>query len=110
MEKRPLYSAINKYGIEHFKIEKIEECGIDILNEREIYWIDYYHSYHNGYNATKGGDGKTRCDYDAVYNMYLQGYTKKKIMEQTGYDSQTCQKIIESFTGNPYAFINRSLS
>ena len=24
-EKRPLYSAMNKYGIEHFHIEQIEE-------------------------------------------------------------------------------------
>lgn len=36
-EKRPLYSAINKYGEENFEIEQIEECSHDILNERECY-------------------------------------------------------------------------
>lgn len=34
-EKRPLYSAMNKYGINNFKIEQIEECNDDIANERE---------------------------------------------------------------------------
>lgn len=27
------------------------------LNEREVYWIAYYDTYHHGYNSTKGGDG-----------------------------------------------------
>ena len=26
MENRPLYRAMNKYGLEHFSIETIEEC------------------------------------------------------------------------------------
>ena len=34
-EKRPLYLAMQKYGVEHFHIELIEET--DILEEREIY-------------------------------------------------------------------------
>ena len=36
-EKRLLYNAINKYGANHFKIEKIEECSIEQLSEREQY-------------------------------------------------------------------------
>lgn len=59
IEKRPLYDAMNKYGIEHFSIIIIED-NIDnnILPQREQYWIKYYNSYYNGYNATIGGDGK----------------------------------------------------
>lgn len=44
-EKRPLYSAIKKYGIENFSIEEVEECPIEILSEREKYWIEYYGSF-----------------------------------------------------------------
>lgn len=47
--------AIHKYGKEHFKIELIEECSLEQLNEREKYWIAYYDSYNNGYNLTTGG-------------------------------------------------------
>lgn len=36
-EKRPLYNAMNKYGIEHFFIELIEECDLKELSEKEIY-------------------------------------------------------------------------
>lgn len=51
-----LYKAFRKYGIENFKFEVLEECPFEKLKEREIFWIQYYDSYHNGYNATPGGD------------------------------------------------------
>lgn len=68
-EKRPLYNAMNKYGIEHFHIELIEET--DGPEEREKYWIEFYGSFKYGYNATIGGDGKKFLDYDLIYNTYL---------------------------------------
>ena len=60
---RPLYRAMNKYGIENFIIEIIETPMLEVLSERECYWIEYYNSFHFGYNATKGGDGKILYDY-----------------------------------------------
>lgn len=51
-----LYNAMNCYGIEHFKIELIEECENSLLNNREKYWIQYFDSLYNGYNATPGGE------------------------------------------------------
>ena len=47
--------AIHKYGRDKFHITLLEECPIDLLNEREKYWISFYDSYNNGYNLTKGG-------------------------------------------------------
>lgn len=47
--------AINKYGIDNFDFEIIEECSIEELDNREIFWIDYYDSYCSGYNRTIGG-------------------------------------------------------
>lgn len=96
-EKRPLYSAMNKYGIEHFHIELIEECTNDILNDREIYWIEYFGSFKYGYNATKGGDGKTYCDYDLIYALYKEGLTIKQISDKLHYDYGQCSKILSSF-------------
>lgn len=54
---------MNKYGIENFKVECLEEVDNDILSDREIYWIHELQSYKDGYNATKGGDGKIIYDY-----------------------------------------------
>lgn len=88
-EKRPLYEAMNKYGIEHFHIEQIEECSSDSLSEREIYWIEQYGSFVNGYNATRGGDGKFYVDVDIIYNLWREGNNIAQIHEITGYDKQT---------------------
>lgn len=55
-----LQRAWDKYGEENFSFDIIEECEIDKLNEREIYWIAFYDSFHNkdnGYNQNEGGCG-----------------------------------------------------
>ena len=54
--KQALYLAFDKYGIENFVVEQVEECPIEKLDEREIYWIAYYDSFKNGYNLTLGGN------------------------------------------------------
>lgn len=72
-EKRPLYSAMNKYGIEHFRISVLEECSAEDSSQREIYWIDTLNTYgHNGYNATKGGDSKKYYDYNEIAVKYQE--------------------------------------
>ena len=80
--------AIHKYGKENFKIELIEECDINKLDEREVYWISYYDSYNNGYNCTKGGqNGATRPtklswkeECEVIEAKYL-GFGNKEIAE-----------------------------
>ena len=55
-----LSRAIEKYGIENFSKEIIAECKTKkILNDREIYWINYYNAVEsdNFYNIASGGDG-----------------------------------------------------
>ena len=51
--------AIIDFGWSTFKHEILETDipTIEIANEREIYWIEYYNSYYNGYNSTLGGSG-----------------------------------------------------
>ena len=51
-----LHLAMKKYGEHNFSFEIIEECLKEKLDEREIYWIEYYNSMiPNGYNQTSGG-------------------------------------------------------
>lgn len=56
-----LQKAWNKYGQNAFVFEIIDFCSIDELDEREIYWIDYYQcncaKTRHGYNTTDGGEG-----------------------------------------------------
>lgn len=51
----PLYLAIKQDGIENFSFEVLEECSLEMLNEREQYWIEYYNSTDAkyGYNILK---------------------------------------------------------
>ena len=37
--------AMHKYGFENFKVEVLEECQDDQLDEREIYWIAEYDTF-----------------------------------------------------------------
>lgn len=57
---------MDKYGIENFSVQQIEECDISQLDEREIYWIRYYDTYRQGYNSTLGGTNDTFDDYLSV--------------------------------------------
>ena len=50
------YKAIREFGIENFDYEILEECEEKDLDEKEVYWINYYNSYKDGYNMTPGGD------------------------------------------------------
>lgn len=52
-----LSQAFRKYGIDNFSFEILEECAVSELNEKEIYYISFYNSYFQGYNATTGGQG-----------------------------------------------------
>ena len=41
----PIELAIQKYGVNAFEYEIIEECSLDKLDEREMYWINYYNTF-----------------------------------------------------------------
>ena len=52
-----IYNSLKKYGPENHKFEIIEECSIEQLDEREIYWVNYYNSIKEGLNISLGGEG-----------------------------------------------------
>lgn len=56
-----LQKAWNKYGEESFSFEILDFCPVEELNEKEVYWIDFYQCNHTrtrqGYNTTDGGEG-----------------------------------------------------
>lgn len=50
-----LTKAFQKYGIENFTFEVLEECDISELDCKEQFYIEYYDSYNQGYNMNLGG-------------------------------------------------------
>lgn len=95
--KRPLYSALKKYGIENFLIEEVEKCDSQIINDREKYWIAFYDSYENGYNATLGGDGKCTCNHSIIYSLWDEGKTITEICSITGYGREAVAKALDVY-------------
>lgn len=49
--------AMRKYGVDKFYIETLEICNIDVIDYREMYYIDLYDSTNKskGYNVSIGG-------------------------------------------------------
>ena len=95
-EKRPLYSAMNKYGIENFFIEEVEQCEESVLSEREKYWIEYYGSFKYGYNATKGGDGRSYLDYDLVISTYKELKNATETAKKLGIYEESVRNILKA--------------
>ena len=54
--------ARKKYPYDQWHYEVLEFCPINLLGEREKYWIAYYKTNNNqyGYNITAGGMGRKR--------------------------------------------------
>ena len=89
----PIEIAIQKYGAAAFKFEVIEECKLEELNEKEIYWIAYYNTYQGfGYNCNPGGgdnrgenNGRTKLtNQDVAYirECYDAHMRRKEVYER----------------------------
>jgi group I intron endonuclease len=91
-EKRPLYAAMRKYGIEHFHISLLEET--DNPEERECYWIEKLSSFKYGYNATIGGDGKKYLDYDLILKTYSKINNCNEVAKILNISSDSVRKVL----------------
>ena len=112
-------NAILKYSWDGFIHEIIEDNipTLEVANEREIYWINYFRSYIgfddcNGYNLTKGGDNRDHLgievaqidiDYLDIIDVYL---TIREAESKTGVDhsmiGRCCDKNKKGITAGGY--------
>lgn len=92
--------AIHKYGRKNFTIEVLEQCDVELLNEREIYYIEKFNTYNNGYNSTRGGQiGNKPLKLEAVQediiSLYKEGFSLRTIATEFNVDKQTIKHILE---------------
>lgn len=96
---RPIYQAMNEYGIEHFKIELIEET--DNPTEREMYWIKQLHTQIPlGYNTTRGGVGKKYIDDDLVVAKYSECQSIQDTADSLGICVDSASQILNQYSVN----------
>lgn len=93
-EKRPLYDAMNKYGIENFVVEQLCECDNEELSSYEIQYIEKLNTYHTGYNVTKGGDGKILFDYNEIVSLYKTGISMVEVAAKIGCSVDTVSRVV----------------
>ena len=92
---------MRKYGIEHFHIELIEETNNP--EEREVFWIENKRSFKNGYNATKGGDGKKYIDYDLVISTYKEVKSENITAKKLNIDVSSVRTILKHSSEKIYS-------
>lgn len=89
-----IHNAMLKYGIENFHVELIEDCPIEQMDEREMYWIEQYDSFRNGYNRTVGGEKGVLIDEDEIIALWNDGYSVKDIHLKTNHDKHIIKEIL----------------
>lgn len=93
-----IHRAIKKYGKSNFTVEVIEEIDSANLNDRERYWIEYYNSYNNGYNSTKGGQDGCKPFKDLDVESIIKEYNIGKSLRTLGtifkVDKQTIKDLL----------------
>ena len=82
-----LQRVYDKYGLEAFSIEEIEQCDIEKLDEHERYWINYYDSTNRekGYNFENGGN---------EYKKHSPSTIKKIIETHRGHNNKLNAKQV----------------
>lgn len=91
-----LNNSFAKYGIQNHIFEIVEECSLEELSSREIYWISFYNSYGKGLNLTTGGESPP------VHNKPMSQEQKNKIsLSNKGriMSPESRKKISESIKG-----------
>lgn len=101
------HNAIRKYGADNFKWEIIdiapeadEESMLMYLSEREKFWIEFYDTYNNGYNLTKGGQG-TLGRYHTDESKSKISKAKKGVSVHT---EESKRKLSEASSGENHPF------
>lgn len=75
-----IHKAILKYGINGFSFYIIEnDLEIEMLNDREIFWISFFDSYNNGYNMTPGGNATAKRTEEVIRKLQNTSSCKKII-------------------------------
>lgn len=62
-------NAFNKYGEGNFETSIIEKCNVEQIDNREVYWINYYKNSVGVYNIEGGGN----------YHKIVTTETRKKL-------------------------------
>lgn len=99
----PFGQAIEKYGWDNFDHQILfSNLTLDEAARKEQDLIDEYHTYLDdplcwGYNATRGGEGRSKVRHEEVTSLWEQGYSTKQIGQKLGVDRNTAGRILQNY-------------
>jgi len=98
-KNRPFLSSINKYGVDNFVFEIIDFAdNLNELNDKEIYWINFYNSVSpNGYNVTGGGQGDKTIGTKELGKRISEGLKNSEKWQTLLNDDEYLKKREEKF-------------
>ena len=93
-----VHCAIRKYGCCNFDVDLLEEIDDEMLNDREVYWIEYYDGFKSGYNMTLGGEGSRILDYNKIRSLWDDGFGIKHIAKEVGCSDVQAREILKGYS------------
>ena len=102
-KKTRIYNSIKKYGWDSHTIDILEECEIELLNERERYWQEYFNSFEKGLNAMLTETSAKRREFGEDSKKNLK--SSKKV-----YSNEGLQSLKEKLSGKNNPFYGKTHS
>ena len=96
-----LYRAMQEYGIENFTVSQIEECPLEILDDRERFWIKKLNSQNPeiGYNIQEGGNGgAVRSKEFALTQKQLDALDAGRHLPSSAHHKEVISKVMHGKT------------
>lgn len=106
-DRRPIIRAMSKYGFNNFTFTVLQDNiqSKQYLDEREKYYIKYYHSLvtEQGYNVELGGNSAGKHSEETKKKIsQAQLGEKNHMYGKTGALNATSKKVLELTTGITY--------
>jgi len=105
--QKKLYASLNKYGFEAHKFEIIEECSVEMLNDRERYWQDFYNVLsENGLNLKLTNSADKSGYFSEEIKSKMRGLSRTNLQRENM--SQAQKKLFNSGYIHPMQGIEKS--
>ena len=114
MHNERLQESYNKYGLDSFRFEIIEECQQrEEADEKEHYWIKFFETYNHkkGFNIERGGNKGKKIPQEVIDKIRTKKIGRKlteehkqkisKSLKGKKRSKEVCEKLKEARRNNP---------